>query len=327
MPRRFEIPVKDFDNLQMHLYTIGYPLEGEVIIAIICEGEKVLFTALTDCYENRVRGTDESDCYNHINTILERHDNPSINAFIWTHPDKDHSVGIPSILECYDPNHEALIYLPGAFDKEDKFPICDDAASAFRYLHTNYSYGRKYNVIPIDLDDGEYRSLCKIEFKEITTSRTISCSFNFLAPFGSLIWRRSANGADFVMNGLSIVYTMRFNGVDFLFCGDLANQSIRFLEKNFLQNVHFVKIPHHGSDEPKSFIGKLINNQVEHPVSTTTIYQSKLPVKSVLEEYKKMGHEVYCTGRGDHFFGCIKTTFNIYNLDRDTVLTGNAYML
>lgn len=62
----------------------------------------------------------------------------------------------------------------------------------------------------------------------------------------------------------SIVYALRFNGIDFLFCGDLANQSVKFIKEDFLQNVLFIKIPHHGSDEPISFINKLVENQVRN---------------------------------------------------------------
>ena len=99
---------------------------------------------------------------------------------------------------------------------------------------------------------------------ETRSFRSIHCSFNFLAPFGALEWRRSANHAKFVMNDLSIVYALRFNGIDFLFCGDLANQSVKFIKEDFLQNVFFIKIPHHGSDEPISFINKLVENQVRN---------------------------------------------------------------
>ena len=319
--KEIEFSIKDFKSLQIHFYTVGYPQEGEAILTIICDKQEVLFTSLTDCYKN------VSQNYNHINAILAAHGNPSVNVFIWTHPDQDHSIGIPDVLEMYDPNHNALIYMPSAFDREDKFAICADATCAFQYLHRNYNSGCKYNIIPVSLSDGGSRSLYKMKFVETRSFRSIHCSFNFLAPFGALEWRRSANHAKFVMNDLSIVYALRFNGIDFLFCGDLANQSVKFIKEDFLQNVLFIKIPHHGSDEPISFINKLVENQVRNAISTTTVYQNNLPVQSVLEKYKNLNHDVYCTGRGDSEFGCIKTTINIVKLINNTSLTGNAYRL
>ena len=86
----------------------------------------------------------------------------------------------------YDPNHNALIYMPSAFDREDKFAICADATCAFQYLHRNYNSGCKYNIIPVSLSDGESRSLYKMKFVETRSFRSIHCSFNFLAPFGGI---------------------------------------------------------------------------------------------------------------------------------------------
>lgn len=325
MPKIFKIPISDVNNLQMHIYTIGYPTEGETVLSIICENNKVLFTSLTDCYENI---DNEKKQYNHVNSILAEYCNPPINIFIWTHPDKDHSVGITSILDRYDPNHNALIYIPSTFDMNNKFDICDEAQCAFKYLNTFYNTGRKYNIIPVGLDDNESRSLCKLQFEQVSTLRTISCSFIFLAPFSTLLLRRSfKKEQDFVINDMSIVYAMKFNGFNFLFCGDLAQQSIQFLNDTYMHDMYYIKIPHHGSDEPKSFIRKIIDNQVDNPVSTTTVYQNKLPKTTILNEYKKLGYEVYCTGRGSEKFGCIKTTFNISDFTKVTSFSGNAYKL
>lgn len=325
MPRSFKFPITDINNLQMHLYTIGYPTEGEAILSVICENNKVLFISLTDCYEHT---DNDKNHYNHINPILAEYGNPPINVFIWTHPDKDHSVGITTILERYDPNHNALVYLPSALDKDNKFDICDEAQYAFRYLSTYYNTGRKYNIIPVGLDDDEARSLCKLQFEQTSTLRTITCSFIFLAPFSTLLLRRSVKSEkDFVINDMSIVYAMKFNGFNFLFCGDLAQQSIQFLNNTYLHDMYYIKIPHHGSDQPKGFIGKIVDNQVENPVSTTTVFQNNLPRTTILNEYKKLGYEVYCTGRGNEKFGCIKTIFNISDFTKVTSFSGNAYKL
>ena len=80
--KEIEFSIKDFKSLQIHFYTVGYPQEGEAILTIICDKQEVLGTSLTDCYKN------VSQNYNHINAILAAHGNPSVNVFIWTHPDQ-----------------------------------------------------------------------------------------------------------------------------------------------------------------------------------------------------------------------------------------------
>lgn len=321
MAKRISFSVGDFKNLQLHIYTIGYPQEGETIITIIYDKAKraVLFTSLTDCYKDKALN------YNHIQSVLKEYGNPSINVFIWTHPDEDHSLGIPEILNCYDSKHEAVIYIPASLDRQDAFPICKESMKAFTFLMKNYDCNQKYLVKQVTLTDQESRSLYVIELIEERTRRTIHCSFNFLAPFGSLLLRRSAGDKPFVMNDLSIVYAMKINGYNFLYCGDLANQSVQFLNEDFFQNVSFVKIPHHGSDEPKGFMRKLLRNGVKGVVATTTIYGGgKLPVEGVINGYKGISREIYGTGSGKEKFGCVGNFFNISDFICYTELSGNA---
>ena len=44
MPKRKEIPVDDFSSLTLHIYTVGYPVEGESILGVFKDGKKALFT-------------------------------------------------------------------------------------------------------------------------------------------------------------------------------------------------------------------------------------------------------------------------------------------
>lgn len=310
--------VNDFQNLWLRIYTVGYPVEGETILTLICDGDKILYTSLTDCY---------TTSYNHIETLLKTNGNPHIDAFIWTHPDKDHSVGIQTLLEMYDPAHKALIYLPEGFYTNSSFPVCEEAQSAVLYLKEKYNTGQKYQIIPVSLSENESRSLIKISFYENISDRTIHCKYFFMAPFGGLVWRRVSTDAH-TPNDLSIVYSMYFNGVNFLFCGDLAEQTIQFLDDQYLQNIYFVKIPHHGSGEPKSFVGKLVEMNVKNAVATTTSFHTTNPKKEILDNYKTISSEINCTGSShvsSEEYGCIETSFNIKNLTNNTTLSGNAY--
>ena len=70
---------------------------GESIVLLLCNGDDALFTVLTDCYCQNKGG----EMYNHLETLFDSQGVKKIDAFIWTHPDKDHSVDIERMLTSY----------------------------------------------------------------------------------------------------------------------------------------------------------------------------------------------------------------------------------
>lgn len=277
MQRDFQ--VSNLQDLSLDIYVVGYPGIGEAILTMICDGTTVLFTTLTDCYIT-------SYC-NHISSILDARGISSIDAFIWTHPDEDHSVGICEILEKYDAQHKAEIYLPEEFILEVPFKICGEASKAIQYIKEKYNTGRKYNISTVGVSKEESRDLIRLRFTENKGERFIRCQWQFLAPFSGLVWRQASKD-DFTLNDLSIVYSMFFNGVNFLFCGDLEDRTVKFMNGQYFQNVYFVKIPHHGSYGSKSLVRKLQENQVTDSLAVTTSFKSAHPYPETIELYKKI---------------------------------------
>lgn len=317
MRRKFV--VDDLRNLSLIIHTIGYPDMGEAILTMICDGDSVLFTTLTDCYLT-------PQC-NQVAAILDEK-NVSVDVFIWTHPDKDHSVGIKDILDKYDGGHDAQIFLPEEFHDKISYEVCQESLNTLKYLKENYNNGKKYNISTVGVTEKETRSLIQLQFEEAFGEKSIHCSWQFMAPFCGLTWRQ-ASKENFVLNDLSIVYSMYFNGVNFLFGGDLAERSIKFMDDQYMQNVHFIKIPHHGSDiDNKAFIRKMQACQVENALAVTTSYKSTHPYPQTLESYKKISNEIDCTGDKNHnqcLYGCVKASFNICSLAYETDLSGNAF--
>lgn len=86
--------VMNLSSLVLEIHTIGFPIEGESIVVFLKDGDKVIFTLVTDCY--RTENRDE------IAQVFAEKENPPIDVFVWTHPDEDHSVGIETMLEAYD---------------------------------------------------------------------------------------------------------------------------------------------------------------------------------------------------------------------------------
>lgn len=311
--------VNNLQDLSLDIYVVGYPGMGEAILTMICDGTSVLFTTLTDCYIT-------SYC-NHIGSILDARGISSIDAFIWTHPDEDHSVGICEILEKYDAQHEAEVYLPENFTVEIPFKICGEASKAIHYIKEKYSIGRKYNVVTVGVSMAETRDLIRLRFTENKGERMIRCRWQFLAPFSGLVWRQ-ASKYEFTLNDLSIVYSMFFNGVNFLFCGDLEERTVKFMNGQYFQNVYFVKMPHHGSKGANSLVRKLQESQVTDSLAVTTSFKTTHPCPDTLESYKKISCEIDCTGDAmhtEHLYGCVKTSFNVCSLAFQTELLGNAF--
>lgn len=319
MERGKIIHVDSFEDLYVHVFTIGYPIEGEAILFIISDKGKPIFTSLTDCYITE-------EC-NHIETILSRFQNHAIDIFFWTHPDKDHSVGIKDVLNKFDTYKTARIFLPSSFDSENAYNISDDIKSSLKYLYDNYNSKTKYNMHQACVTLGEYRSLFYFNILELKSRNILRCDFKCLAPIDSIIARRKYNDSKSKTNDLSIVYTIELNGSKLLFTGDLTNQTAQFLNGDYLSDVNMIKIPHHASDEPKNFNGILFSHNIRDIISVTTIKSPKHPSENVINDYKKLNHAVYSTGKGDDIYGCIEYSMNLKSMVPIINCTGNALQL
>lgn len=317
-----EIQVKSFGDLRLVYNVIGYPDEGESIVFSLFNKQNPIFTIVTDCFK--------ANDYNHTVEVLKEYGVNTIDAFVWTHPDYDHSVGIEEILELYDHDHQAMIFLPETFNGEKKdYRICVESQNAIRYLMENYNSGRKYRINFIGLNPGESpRVFSQIKISELSTGHDVFFSMAFLAPNSDLAERRDGEGRDFLLNDLSLVYVIRLNGCDYLFTGDLSEQTIQFLDQDYLNNVRFIKIPHHGSKSAKGLIGLLKENEIHEAISVCTTFSKKnLPEKDVLIGYKSLGEKVYCTGTGGEDYGCVKTMFKMRGVaETEPELFGNAYL-
>lgn len=99
-------------NLQLKIHVIGYHPQGECILLVIYDNESrsVKYSIVIDSYKKRKEE-------NQLFTLLEQYgismENP-IDMLIWTHPDRDHSRGIPDIIERYVRPNTRIIMPDGA---------------------------------------------------------------------------------------------------------------------------------------------------------------------------------------------------------------------
>lgn len=310
--------ISNFEDLHLIIHVLGYAKEGESIMIELKCGEDVLFRVLTDCYLNAKGSNYWMDNANNF---------AGISAFVWTHPDKDHTLGIPETLEKLDPDNKAQIYLPSSLDtdflsKEGK----GDAVASLKYLMRSYNRGRRYAWNEISLADGETRTLLRFSLEERLTGHKISGGLKFLLPQGAVISRRKNSAAltGGQMNDFSIVYVLSINRQSYVFTGDLKKQNIQFLDEDDFLNCRYFKIPHHGSKDPIAVIDLLDPFDSNGVVSTTTVFGEDMPYQDSIEKYKKKSSVIYSTGRGNAEYGLITLDFPLKGDDNMCFLEGNA---
>ena len=99
----------------------------------------------------------------------------------------------------------------------------------------------------------------------------------------------------------------------------------------FLDNVVFIKAPHHGSHSTSNFFD--IVNIKENTVCTITNYINGdivLPEKNILDEYDARSKEVYLFNNDieSDEFGIVSSSFSLYdikNMIYDVNTSGLAY--
>ena len=304
--------VSGFENLELRIFVVGYPVQGESVLMLILDKDRVLFSAITDCYAH------ESDGYNHVAEILRKYSVKAINAVVWTHPDKDHSVGMEAILDEFDRHRKASILVPMGLNVLQATNA--EAKALMSYLGKSYvqngadklAYVR-YGSCPI-----------RLTFMDETFHK-INCTFNIALPNDSVVYLRTSGTTNYYANDLSIVYDVEFNGFRYLFCGDLSGVNVKYLNKDFYQRVNFIKIPHHGSEEPSTFTNKLMSEGVQGAIAVTTIYKKKLPKPDVLDLYKFVAKGIYSTGKGIYPYGCVEVAINAKTMHDTVTMGGNAF--
>ncbi|MDE7449225.1 MAG: hypothetical protein K2M72_03330 [Paramuribaculum sp.] len=313
------IKVDSFDDIHLRIITLGYPEEGESIMISLMDKERILYNAFTDNFD--------VDGFQYwVDKLPE---DTRIDDFIWTHPDEDHSLGIEKLLQRFDPDCKANIYIPTSLTEQLlKDNNKHKSLPAYKYLKNNYNINRKYQWNEISLCEGEgIRYLSKLKLTDRTTDYTITFKIGFMLPYGSVVNRRvdktKMNSGE--MNDLSLFFIIELNKVRYIFSGDLAKTNIKFLDDDYLSACRFIKIPHHGSLDPKKLVEKIewLPSIPTHAV--TTVFGKTHPYDEVLNLYANKCHEVFCTGRGVHSYGMVKLDYSVKDLSKYTfALEGNA---
>lgn len=330
-----EYQVNNLWNLRLHVYVVGYQPEGESIIFIISENDEIVFTIVTDCYR-------KSEC-DEVSKILESYSKPKIDLFVWTHPHDDHSIGIEQLLSNFDQDRNCHIIIPNGLHrlvKLSKNNLTGNAINVFNYLKEHYNHPDNcesdrhcnYHNVDFDVDSMEEKKFSFL-FKSTGYDQSLPAILTILGPESVLALQNTDGTVVPVLNHLSVVYILDVNGLKFLVTGDLSNKGSIAISDGWFKDFQFLKIPHHGSEEPKSFISRVTLNEDPDPIAVSTIsLKNKLPLPKVLDKYKKALSNVYVTHNVNDLvnnrnaFGCVHIEFNPMqnSIINSPSATGNA---
>ncbi len=110
-------------------YVIGYKKEGESIVVLFKQDDDVIFSMVIDSYERSANETIK---------ILEKNKVKTLDFLVWTHPHKDHSVGIKRILDLFCNINSKIIFPNIDQSIVDKIPEnCKEDYDFFSKININ----------------------------------------------------------------------------------------------------------------------------------------------------------------------------------------------
>lgn len=311
--------VKDLKKIQLHIFLIGYPIEGECILVFVMDNneDKVLFSMMIDCY-----------CYNSYNAahdILKQYNIKTLDYFIWTHPDNDHSIGIENTLKEYGLKTTTILLPEGVLNGKK---LSKNATSALNYINLVGAKKQNQQVNRVSVTFPKNRNI----FEETIYADAIAnldFSFSIIAPNSAIVGKRTTKNAKCKLNDFSIGIIIHFGDLNFILGGDIENATIKRIPEYYFENIGYIKVPHHSSTSSDSLIECVSNTSnigKKQIIATTTIFASRsLPQQVVLDKYKSLCSNIFSTGSGANNYGYIKT---VYNIAETTVeppeINGNA---
>lgn len=324
------IHIEDCSKIEIHIHVIGYFPKGESILVILWDGNDstVLKSMLIDSYQ--INGN------NKFEELLKYYsiDTEKLDYFIWTHPDLDHSLGIPGIIKNYTEKTKTHYLIPeGLTSKVFKSMKSELFRSWF-----SIKQRPKYSVTPIS-SSILYSSAPNIcQYYEDGINDDTKFSLEIVAPLSELSFNETEKKKVPYKNDISIAFNIVLGDIRFFFGGDITNTTIRKISEEFFRNTVFVKIPHHGSDTSDELPNKYSNNEHDdtlderYPIiAVSTMFEdhpTHLPKNDVLDLYKDLASHILLTNKLDpesnYGIWSIKYKLNSINALNDPKPEGDA---
>lgn len=305
------------EKLIIETYLIGYKIQGESILFFIRTDGNISFSGIVDCF-----------CIaknNKVKEILKKNNVDKLDFICWTHPDYDHSKGLKDIINNYA-SEETNIWIPESVDTED-VTCSKEVQELFAFLkNCTINSDSQYNVYSVSdrKDMMFYDSVC---FQKDTNEYPLEITS--YAPNSQII-RKQHYMDEFIKNDRSIFFVLALGNVRIFSTGDVEDATLeRIPSSYFKNNVHIMKIPHHGS---KTSTKMLDLGWDECDIACSTVYRSggsDLPLPNVMNEYSKLTQHLICTGKSDkndetEKYGVVKIETDVLAHTFSIHLDGNA---
>ena len=293
--------------LDIHLF--GYKSEGESIIILFkTDSGKIVFSGVIDSFEDQG--------VNKTIDLLKTENIRSLNFLCWTHPDKDHTLGLNDIISNYV-DKDTIILLPSPlFTRKDSLT---DVAQTVKDKLKKLAK-QNFNIKLV------HENNFFINFSTGVPEDLLKCKISTLLPSSNLVLSQSDN-LQLKTNVHCILLNFELNDcLNFTFCGDIEDDSIKYVVK-IPEEISYFKIPHHGSSSSEGMLN-FIKNNIEYGCCTNYV-KHKLPDLGILNQYSNKCNEIFITGENDinknsHSFGEVYVSFNLIDRTSTSQVNLNA---
>lgn len=326
MTKEKYIFVDDCRNIQLKILLIGYRSQGESVIFQIYDAEKkeILYDGAIDSYELQGK--------NKTIDFLGGDRTKKLDFLCWSHPDKDHSVGLVDVMNvCCD--GKTNICIPGTLDEHlNQKETLSESSKIILDKILNHCKDNPNNISTVDTRMGD--RVEEIFFQDNSLER-VRFRIWGIAPSSGEITNWKLYKKERVKNILSVGLLLELGKYRFLLTGDMPDESIQNVYGQFFNDVVLVKIPHHGSDGSGTMIDALSASPSIHlstlgMLACTTVFTPKsLPLDDILDKYMGIGcSRIDSTHTGPDLFGCVEYNFDVFDSQRVTIRHhGNACMV
>lgn len=314
----------EINDLYVDIYLIGYESEGESCIFVLKSNTEIFYTIVIDSYE--------TDKNNYIIKILDSIDKErKLDMLVWTHPHDDHSIGLDKIIskKC---DKDTKIIISNILNKELEYSKTSN--SIIKYISSKLngkSPKGRWNINSMAHFSDLLQEINFTHGKNLIKTMKIRCiaPYPTIGPVQGLLKEEKINKLSI---GILVEILNEENVLNFLFTGDMEKQTIDSIcieqeDEEIPYVYNYIKIPHHGSNNPVN-LTNLLSEDVKSEIGCTTVFCSKkLPEDKAIKSYNKFIENISCTSDinnnkfGD---GIIKVSYDIKNKISKTYYYGTA---
>lgn len=238
--RKFNI--EDYKNVRLRIFVIGYSDQGESIVTLFMDNhEHVFYSMVVDCYaKGDVNKTKE---------LLDKFHVEHIDLLCWSHPDKDHSVGVDTLIEnfCDDRSYILVPYgIEGRdedcvkYNEGDK-QIIDSIFAHNSRLHKAFK--------PISCNEEGLSQVTSFDLCSLLDDK-LHVRLYALSPHAEYIAEARHNYKEkqqyIHKNDFSISLCLDIGDSYFFhYCSDIEDRTINHIYPDYFGRATFIKIPHH----------------------------------------------------------------------------------